>query len=137
MKKYITANNWTISVGGRKFSPSSPGKLIFIEGLSEETIARLLRQRKIQEVDIHNSGIPEPENDNNLEQALLTENDDLDQALLLENGDSDDMASSLGKPISEMSMPELRALAKELCVPAPIGITRVELRTAIEEALEQ
>ena len=49
-KKYVTANNWTVTVGGKKYPPSpSPYKPVFVEGLNAEFAEKLLAAGKIRE----------------------------------------------------------------------------------------
>jgi hypothetical protein len=47
-KKYVPINGWTITSGGKQYSPTPANQPVFIKGLSDETAERLLRERKIQ-----------------------------------------------------------------------------------------
>ena len=49
-KKYVTANNWTVTVKGKRFKPSpSPYEPIFVKGLDETTAKSLLAKGMIRE----------------------------------------------------------------------------------------
>ena len=60
-KRYVTANNWTVTVDGKRYGPSLPFKPVFVEGLTPELTRRLLEDGKIREYELPAEPVSAPD----------------------------------------------------------------------------
>jgi len=133
-KKYVTANNWTVTVKGERFKPSpSPYEPIFIKGLDEKTAENLLEKGMIREfvLPVQSKTIAEAEARASAAEAKAAE---LEKQLAELQTASKTANVAADKPIEKMTRAELMAELSVIGAPFTSRENLMELQTLLKNA---